>query len=181
MNEDLDFNQFNELKQENDNINDIIFPNCIEVLYKENKLILLIGSENKIFLYDIVNQKFLCKIKFMNLKTISDILVLTDKNILICDNKNKFILIDIKIIFNKIKVKLISEFKGKENSSHIFSLRELHNGLIISGDCNNLIFWEKNYLNRNTNILSYRKEDKNINIDNIIQIDNYMNNNDLSF
>ena len=181
MNEDLDFNKFNELKQENDNINDIIFPNCIEVLNKENKLILLIGSESKIFLYDIVNQKFLCKIKFMNLKTISDILVLTDKNILICDNKNKFILIDIKIIFNKIKVKLISEFKGKENSSSIFSLRELHNGLIISGDCNNLIFWEKNYLNRNTNILSYRKEDKNINIDNIIQIDNYINNNNLSF
>ena len=108
----------------------------------------------------------------MNLKTISDILVLTDKNILICDNKNKFNLIDIKIIFNKIKLKIISEFKGKENNSSIFSLRELHNSLIISGDCNNLIFWEKNYLNGNTNILQYRKEGKNINIDNIIQIDN---------
>ena len=190
MLENLELNQFNEIIQDNNNnIDEIKFPNsinCIEILNKENKLILLLGTKNKILFYDIILKRLLNKINFINLRNISDILVLSDNNILICDNKNKFNLIEIKINFNKIKSKIISEFQGKENSSNIFSLKELHNGLIISGDCNNLIFWEKTYLNDNinnkNNNLSFTDKIKNICnncLENLFNFLNEENNNEI--
>ena len=131
--------------------------NCIEILIKENDLILLIGVENKMFLYDIIKKKDIDVIKLLEKCKISDILVLKDKKILICNDINQFYLIDIKISANSIKIIPINKFKGRDNSSYIFSIRELDNELIVSGDCKNLIFWKKTISNNIDNKMIYKE------------------------
>ena len=163
------------------NIKKNIDINCIEILNKGNRLILLLGAENKIFLYDIKEEKDLSEIKFLNRCNILDILALSDKNILVCKDKNKFNLLDIKVNRNSIEAEIIAEFSGKDNSSNIFSLREIHKDLIVSGDCNNLIFWKKDFSNRNNNIIqknnNNNKEDNNKNNNDNNNKDNNNDNN----
>ena len=187
----FDYNFINDIIQLNgrNNFTEIrknISINCIEILNKENRLILLLGAENKIFLYNITEQRNLSEIRFSNRCNILDILVLRDNNILVCNDKNKFNLIDIKINRNCINAEIIAEFKGKDNSSNIFSLREFRNDLIVSGDCNNLIFWKKDLSNRNNNVIQNNNNANNninnnvINENNQIEIENNVNNDDFN-
>ena len=154
--------------------------NCIAILNKEDKWILLMVSENYIFLYDVIEKTNLNSNKLKEKCQILDILILKDKTILLCTDRNQFFLMDIKIRRNDIDFIQIFRFQGRDNSSSIFSMRELQNGLIASGDCNNLIFWEKFSLNnssneqiaKNNNNLIENNIERNYEINNKIDIEN---------
>ena len=153
----FDYNFSNDIQLiSNDNINEFkknININCIEILNKEQKLILLYSSEKTLYLYDIVEQNNLGEIELFDNGKILDILVLKDKNILISNSHNKFKLIDIKLNSknNEIKLAQNKEIFLPNNNYTIYSLLELENNLIISSGNSHLIFWKKNFSNINLN------------------------------
>ena len=131
---------------EKDNINIITKEkniNCIAIIKKENNIILIIAINNKIILYNIIREIYLKEFNIFSEGKILDIIVLKDNKILLSNDDNKLKLIDIKIDRSNIYLNIIQEFSGNDNSFKILSLLELNNDLIISGDCNNLIFWKK--------------------------------------
>ena len=153
----FDYNFSNDIQLiSNDNINEFkknININCIEILNKDQKLILLYSSEKTLYLYDIVEQNNLGEIELFDNGKILDILVLKDKNILISNSHNKFKLIDIKLNSknNEIKLAQNKEIFLPNNNYTIYSLLELENNLIISSGNSHLIFWKKNFSNINLN------------------------------
>ena len=166
----FDYNFLNDIQLiEKDNINEIkkiININCVEILNKDSRLILLFSAEKTLYIYDILLELNLGEIEIFNNGKISDILVLKDKNILISNNNNKLKLIDIKIDRRNNAIILVQnkEILITNNNYTIFSLRELENNLIVSGGNTHLIFWKKNFNFSENNIIS------NINNNSINQI-----------
>ena len=166
----FDYNFLNDIQLiEKDNINEIkknININCVEILNKDSRLILLFSAEKTLYIYDIILQQNLGEIEIFNNGKISDIFVLKDKNILISNNNNKLKLIDIKIDRRNNAIILVQnkEILITNNNYTIFSLRELENNLIVSGGNTHLIFWKKNFNFSENNIIS------NINNNSINQI-----------
>ena len=166
----FDYNFLNDIQLiEKDNINEIkknININCVEILNKDSRLILLFSAEKTLYIYDIILQQNLGEIEIFNNGKISDIFVLKDKNILISNNNNKLKLIDIKIDRRNNAIILVQnkEILITNNNYTIFSLHELENNLIVSGGNTHLIFWKKNFNFSENNIIS------NINNNSINQI-----------
>ena len=133
----LDKDNISTITKDNKNIS------CISVLNKDNNIILIFSINNSLILYNIIREIFLKEFNIFSEGKILDIIVLRDNKILISNNNNKIKLIDIVIDRTNIYLNIIQEFSGRDNSFKILSLLELNNGLIISGDCNNLIFWKK--------------------------------------
>ena len=133
---------------------------CMEIFEYDNKLFLLLGSTKYLLIYNIniTENKiyFETKIPLFKDANINDILYINDNKILLCSSDNNFKLIQLKLedknntSFNSPNqidynnYKIIQEFKGKPNSKNIFCLIKISNDLIISGDCENIIFWKKN-------------------------------------
>ena len=144
---------------------------CMEIFEDENNKYLLLGSYEKLIIYNINDSKitFNTKILLFKKSDINDILKIVDnednkdKKILICSSNNKFKLIRLNLnkqinVDNSSIItqnqdenhyELLQEFQGLENSNSIFCLKELSNELIISGDCQNLILWKKKVINDN--------------------------------
>ena len=111
------------------------------------------GHANFLLIYYIdINKKEIHLIKNICLfkkEDINDILQLKDGKILLCSSNNIFKLIDLLLKVKEAKnpfdidYKLYQNFKGLHNSKNIFSLIELTNELIVSGDCEKIILWEK--------------------------------------
>ena len=166
----FDYNFLNDIQLiEKDNINEIkkiININCVEILNKDSRLILLFSAEKTLYIYDILLELNLGEIEIFDNGKILEILVLKDKNILISNNNNKLKLIDIKIDRRNNAIILVQnkEILITNNNYTIFSLRELENNLIVSGGNTHLIFWKKNFNFSENNIIS------NINNNSINQI-----------
>jgi hypothetical protein len=144
---------------------------CMEIFEDENNKYLLLGSYEKLIIYNIDDSQitFNTKISLFKKSDINDILKIIDnednkdKKILICSSNNKFKLIKLNLkkqfyVDNSYKItpnqdenhyELLQEFEGLKNSNSIFCLTELSNKLIISGDCENLILWRKKAINYN--------------------------------
>ena len=132
---------------------------CMELFDYEDKLFLLLGSNKYLLIYNIniTENKiyFETKIALFKNANINDILYINENKILLCSNDNNFKLIQLNLdnknntSFNSPNeidynnYKLIQEFKGKSNSKNIFCLIKISDDLIISGDCENIIFWKK--------------------------------------
>ena len=135
---------------------------CLKVLkYSENRIYILLGSYENIIVFDFNNLNTPSPILIFKKANINDILEMKDKNLLFCSSKNNFKLIEpinfeeeTEEIKNDSRVetktdsiaeeiKIIQEFKGLKTSKSIFVMKELSNGLIASGDCENLILWNK--------------------------------------
>ena len=135
----FDYNFLNDIQLiEKNNIYEIkknININCVVILNKDSKLILLFSAEKTLYIYDILLELNLGEIEIFNNGKISDILVLKDKNILISNNNNKLKLIDIKIDRRNNAIILVQnkEILITNNNYTIFSLHELENNLIVSG------------------------------------------------
>ena len=166
----FDYNFLNDIQLiEKNNIYEIkknININCIEILNKDSKLILLFSAEKTLYIYDIVSQQNLGEIEVFDNGNILDILVLKDKNILISNKNNKLKLIDIKINRRNNAIKIVQnrEILITNNNYIIYSLRELENNLIVSGGNTHLMFWKKNFNFSENNIIN------NINNNSINQI-----------
>ena len=134
-------------KIENKEISEYIIPFkicCLQVIIDlQNKIYLLIGSHEYIIKCDINNINTPLPILIFKNKDINDILINKEGNILVCSNENDFKLIAINTDSNSDEIKVLQEFKGLNNSKSIFIIKELSNGLIASGDCENLILWDK--------------------------------------
>ena len=152
---------------ENDELNEINKNqkiNCFELIKKEQKLILILGIENKISLYDVIYKKNLGEYNiFQDGNIITDIIILKNNYILISSNNNLFTLNDIQINRHNIELNEINKFNDNENIIEcIFSIKELQNNLIISGHNENIIFWEqtfeKNNIINNDNINNKTEE-----------------------
>ena len=169
---------------------------CLKTIkYTENKIFILLGSYENILIFDINNLNTPRPILIFKKADVNDILQLKDGKLLFCSSENNFKLIE-PIFFEEeeeIKeesaletktdstgddIKIIQEFKGLSTSKSIFVMKQLSNGLIASGDSENLILW-KNIENNNfyeyniinhiklTNtycILEIKKENKNKNV-----------------
>jgi len=132
---------------------------CMELFDYEDKLFLLLGSNKYLLIYNInfTENKiyFETKIPLFKNANINDILYINENIILLCSSDNNFKLIQLNLdnknntSFNSpneidySNYKLIQEFKGKSNSKNIFCLIKISDDLIISGDCENIIFWKK--------------------------------------
>lgn len=132
---------------------------CMELFDYEDKLFLLLGSNKYLLIYNInfTENKiyFETKIPLFKNANINDILYINENIILLCSSDNNFKLIQLNLdnknntSFNSpneidySNYKLIQEFKGKPNSKNIFCLIKITDDLIISGDCENIIFWKK--------------------------------------
>ena len=132
---------------------------CMEIFDYDNKLFLLLGSNKYLLIFNIniTENKiyFETKIPLFKNANINDILYINDNIFLLCSSDNNFKLIQLnledknntsfnspnKIDYNNYK--LIQEFKGKPNSKNILCLIKISNDFIISGDCENIIFWKK--------------------------------------
>ena len=152
--------------------------NCVTLIENiENKIMILLGIKNKINIYlfdkndkNDKNIVFLKQIEVFFIGEVNDILETVDKEILICSSEAKIILI--KLNLDAIKTfstnttalntinpdyEIIQEFEGldESKSKSIFVLLELKNSWIISGDCENIIIWEKKIEeNDNNNIIN---------------------------
>ena len=166
----FDYNFINDIISiENDKIDIIkkdIDINCINVLIKGNNLILILAINNKICLYNLIREIYLKEFIIFPQGKILDIIVLKDNKILLSNDENKLKLIDIKIDRGNINLNIFQEFTGRDNSLKIFALLELNNGLIISGDCANLIFWKKINSINNNEIINQSGNSLNINNNN---------------
>ena len=169
---------------------------CLKTIkYTENKIFILLGSYENILIFDINNLNTPRPILIFKKADVNDILQLKDGKLLFCSSENNFKLIE-PIFFEEeeeIKeesaletktdstgddIKIIQEFKGLSTSKSIFVMKQLSNGLIASGDSENLILWkniennkfyEYNIINhiKLTNtycILEIIKENKNKNV-----------------
>ena len=173
---------------------------CMETFEdNNNNLYLLLGSYENLLIYTINIQnkeiKFFKKVLLFKNADINDILKLKDEKFLICSSNNniKFIefmefmelLLDKSLSSSRITnttdniFKLIQELKGEPDSKNIFTLIELSNETVVSGDCENIILWKKCYLNcksenslnssvkisKNSNIFIDKKNTNNNNIE----------------
>ena len=139
---------------------------CLKTIkYTENKIFILLGSYENILIFDINNLNTPRPILIFKKADVNDILQLKDGKLLFCSSENNFKLIE-PIFFEEeeeIKeesaletktdstgddIKIIQEFKGLSTSKSIFFFFFLSNGLIASGDSENLILW-KNIENNN--------------------------------
>ncbi len=139
---------------------------CLKTIkYTENKIFILLGSYENILIFDINNLNTPRPILIFKKADVNDILQLKDGKLLFCSSENNFKLIE-PIFFEEeeeIKeesaletktdstgddIKIIQEFKGLSTSKSIFVMKQLSNGLIASGDSENLILW-KNIENNN--------------------------------
>ena len=136
-----------EEKIENKEISEYISPFkicCLQVIINlQKKIYLLIGSHEYIIKCDINDINTPLPILIFKNKDINDILINKEGNILVCSNENDFKLIATNTDSNSDEIKVLQEFKGLKNSKSIFIIKELSNGLIASGDCENLILWDK--------------------------------------
>ena len=159
---------------------------CMETLEdNNNNLYLLLGSYENLLIYSINIErkeiKFFRKVLLFKNADINDILKLKDNKFLICSDNNNIKFIEFiqllldktftisgSIITNEIYnfYKVIQELKGEPDSKNIFTLIELSNEMVVSGDSENIILWKKSYLNN----LSERY----INIDNIKRASNFI-------
>ena len=132
-----------------------------------NNLYLLLGSYENLLIYSINIKKkeikFLRKALLFKNADINDVLKLKDGKFLICSSNNNIKFIEfMKLLLDKSSTysriinttnsifKLIQELKGEPDSKNIFTLIELSNENIVSGDCENIILWKKTYLNYKT-------------------------------
>ena len=139
---------------------------CLKTIkYTENKIFILLGSYENILIFDINNLNTPRPILIFKKADVNDILQLKDGKLLFCSSENNFKLIE-PIFFEEeedIKeesaletktdstgdeIKIIQEFKGLSTSKSVFVMKQLSNGLIASGDSENLILW-KNIENNN--------------------------------
>ena len=139
---------------------------CLKTIkYAANKIFILLGSYENILIFDINNLNTPRPILIFKKADVNDILQLKDGKLLFCSSENNFKLIE-PIFFEEeeeIKeesaletktdstgddIKIIQEFKGLSTSKSIFVMKQLSNGLIASGDSENLILW-KNIENNN--------------------------------
>jgi len=140
---------------------------CLKTIkYTENKIFILLGSYENILIFDINNLNTPRPILLFKKADVNDILQLKDGKLLFCSSENNFKLIE-PMFFEEeeeIKeesaletktdystgddIKIIQEFKGLSTSKSIFVMKQLSNGLIASGDSENLILW-KNIENNN--------------------------------
>ena len=135
---------------------------CMLLFEEKDKLYLLIGSNENLLIYRILEQKDIIlkkKILLFENEEINDILKLKEDNkILLCSSKGNLKLIELFLEQKQITMstdntnekdyKIFQDFKGLKNSKSIFRLIELSNGLIASGDCENLIIWKKKYIKK---------------------------------
>ena len=136
--------------------NKICCMKIIEEIIENKKTInLLLGSyENLLIYYIDVDKKDINLKKTIHLfknEDINDILKLKDGKLLLCSSRNNFKLIELLFEKNNSKInnkiendfRIVQVFNGLNNSKNIFSLIELTNELIVSGDCENIILWKK--------------------------------------
>ena len=172
--EEIKYKKFFEYKEKNK-----IF--CIETFGYGNDLYLLLGSYQNLLIYTINIEKkeikFVRKVLLFKNADINDILKLKDEKFLICSSNNIIKFIEFMEIFEeKISnvsdsrltsttysiFKLIQELRGEPDSKNIFTLNELSNKDIVSGDCENIIIWRKSYFNDNSEFNNNSFSDKNI-------------------
>ena len=146
--EKIEYKDYFEYKEKNE-----IF--CMETFEDNNNLYLLLGSYENLLIYSInIEHKeiiFLRKILLFKNGKINDILKLKDGKFLLCSSNNNIKFIEILFEEKNAKYfsfKVIQELKGEPDSNNIFSLIELSNEIVVSGDCQNIILWKKSYLKK---------------------------------
>ena len=136
---------------------------CCFIIIKSllNKIYIMIGSYENLFILDIFNNTTPYPVQIFKKADINDIVQTKDGKFLLCSSENNFKLIEpfpleceeeklnasesrLETSYtNKNDIVVIQEFKGLKNSKNIFVMKELSNELIVSGDSENLILWEK--------------------------------------
>ena len=131
---------------------------CLKVIKKEqDKIYILLGTYEYLLIINLINNKIPNKYLIFKKADINDILQTKDGKFLLCSSENEFKLIDSFSFEEEIyeiesqsptidslnDIKILQVFKGLKNSKSIFVMKELSNGVIASGDCENIIFWEK--------------------------------------
>ena len=131
---------------------------CLKVIQKEqDKIYILLGTYEYLLIINLINNKIPNKYLIFKKADINDILQTKDGKFLLCSSENEFKLIDSFSFEEEIyesesqsptidslnDIKILQVFKGLKNSKSIFVMKELSNGVIASGDCENIIFWEK--------------------------------------
>ena len=145
---------------------------CMEIIEEKYNLFLLLGAYEYLLIYSInIDQKeikFITKELLFKKGNINDILKLKDGKLLLCSSNNNIIFIELFLqeknlnISNSLKtnksddyfLKIIQELKGQSNSINIYSLVELSNEIVVSGDCQNIILWKKSYIKKINSIYS---------------------------
>ena len=141
---------------------------CLKVInYSEKKVYICIGSYQYILIFNLNNitnnMNTPRPILMFKKADINDIIQTKDGKILLCSSENEFKLIEASFLEEEEEeeelksdiiletnatscideIKIYQEFKGLKNSKSIFIIRELSNGYMVSGDCENLILWGK--------------------------------------
>ena len=130
---------------------------CMVIIEEYNNLYLLIGSYEYLFIYIIEKTGIVFNKQIFLFKKadVNDIIQTKDKKFLICSSNNNLILIELYlkekinmsnsniINENEKDYELIQKFHGLNNSKNIFFFKELSNEIVVSGDCENMILWEK--------------------------------------
>lgn len=123
----------------------------IAIVKESKECYILLGSDEYLLIYNINFEQnkiiYIKEIFLFKKGTINDILLLKDESkLLLCSSSNNIKFIELCFKEKSIDFKLIQELRGESNSNNIYSLIELSNGIVISGDCQNIITWEKHYL-----------------------------------
>ena len=133
---------------------------CLKTIKSlDNKIYILLGSYENILIIDLLKKGPHHPILIFKKQYINDILRTKDGKFLFCTNLNNFKLTEPISLENEEEkeineshmetnttigeINTIQEFKGLKNSKSIFVMKELINGLIASGDSENLILWKK--------------------------------------
>ena len=133
---------------------------CLKTIKSlDNKIYILLGSYENILIIDLLKKGPHHPILIFKKQYINDILRTKDGKFLFCTNLNNFKLTEPFSLENEKEkeineshmetnttigeINTIQEFKGLKNSKSIFVMKELINGLIASGDSENLILWKK--------------------------------------
>ena len=133
---------------------------CLKTIKSlDNKIYILLGSYENILIIDLLKKGPHHPILIYKKQYINDILRTKDGKFLFCTNLNNFKLTEPISLENEEEketneshmetnttigeINTIQEFKGLKNSKSIFVMKELINGLIASGDSENLILWKK--------------------------------------
>ena len=133
---------------------------CLKTIKSlDNKIYILLGTYENILIIDLLKKGPHHPILIFKKQYINDILRTKDGKFLFCTNLNNFKLTEPFSLENEKEkeineshmetnttigeINTIQEFKGLKNSKSIFVMKELINGLIASGDSENLILWKK--------------------------------------
>ena len=133
---------------------------CLKTIKSlDNKIYILLGSYENILIINLLKKGPHHPILIFKKQYINDILRTKDGKFLFCTNLNNFKLTEPFSLENEEEkeineshmetnttigeINTIQEFKGLKNSKSIFVMKELINGLIASGDSENLILWKK--------------------------------------